>query len=79
MTGVQNTFSYDTVGNPRSVVRDAGTGRLNQSTSFAYSATGDVISITDPRGNITTNSYDTARRLIATTASNQLTTTHKLR
>ena len=74
--GSVTQFSYDTAGNPRSVVRDAGTGRLNQFTSFAYSAAGDVISTTDPRGNITTNSYDTARRLVATTAPNQLTTTY---
>jgi RHS repeat-associated protein len=74
--GSVTQYSYDSAGNPRSIVRDAGTGRLNQLTSFAYSAAGDVISITDPRGNITTNSYDAARRLVATTAPNQLTTTY---
>ena len=44
-------------------------------TIFAYNATGDIISVTDPKqGNITGNSYDAARRLTSTTAPNALVT-----
>ena len=44
--------------------------------SYAYTAQGDVISVTDPKGNITTNAYDAARRLVAATVPNGLTTTN---
>ena len=70
-------FSYDAVGNLTSIVRDAGTGRLNQQTSFGYSAVGDVVSVTDPLQNPTTTStYDAARRLTTTTAANGLMTAY---
>jgi YD repeat-containing protein len=57
-----------TFGDPVSVIRDCcGAGHLNQTTTLAYSAPGDVISSTDPNGNLTTNTYDSDRRRIITT------------
>jgi YD repeat-containing protein len=47
--GTVTQFAYDNFGNQTSIVRDAGAGRLNQRTSFGYSAVGDVVSVTDPR------------------------------
>ncbi|MCK1511032.1 hypothetical protein IVB22_00270 [Bradyrhizobium sp. 190] len=75
--GSVTQFSYDSLGNQTSIVRDAGAGRLNQLTTFTYNPRGDVVSITDPKGNTTTNTYDDARRLITTTAANGLITTYK--
>jgi RHS repeat-associated protein len=74
--GTVTRFSYDSFGNQSSIVRDAGAGRLNQLTTLTYNARGDVVSITDPKGNTTTNTYDAARRLITTTAPNDLITTY---
>jgi RHS repeat-associated protein len=45
-------------------------------TSFGYNVRGDITSITDPNGNITTNTYDSARHLTTTTAPNGLITTY---
>jgi YD repeat-containing protein len=59
-------------GNQTSIIRDIGAGRLNQLTTISYNAVGDPISITDPKGNITTSTYDAARRLTATIAPNGL-------
>ncbi|MDA9529572.1 hypothetical protein ACM42_14310 [Bradyrhizobium sp. CCBAU 25338] len=66
--GVLTQFTYDGSGNQTSILRDAGTGRLNQLTSFAYNDRGDAISAVDPRGNVTAYAYDAARRLTATTS-----------
>jgi RHS repeat-associated protein len=65
-------YGYDGLGNQTSIVRDAG--GLNQLTAIGYSATGDPVSITDPRGNITTSRYDAARRVATTTDPNALIT-----
>jgi YD repeat-containing protein len=74
--GTVTQYSYDGSGNLISVTRDAGTGRINQRTSFAYNARGDVISVLDPKGNITSNIYDAARRLTSTAAPNGLVTAY---
>src|SRR2546430_12278519 len=74
--GIVTQFGYDGFGNQTSIIRDIGPGRLNQLTTIGYSAVGDPISITDPRANITTNTYDAARRLTATTAPNGLMTAY---
>jgi YD repeat-containing protein len=58
------------------IIRDIGPGRLNQLTTITYSAVGDPISITDPRANTTTRTYDAARRLTAATAPNGLITAY---
>jgi YD repeat-containing protein len=74
--GIVTQLGYDSFGNQTSIIRDIGPGRLNQLTTIGYSAVGDPISITDPRANITTNTYDAARRLTATTAPNGLMTAY---
>jgi YD repeat-containing protein len=74
--GSVTSYSYDNFSNQRSVIRDAGAGRLNQSISYGYNAQGDLISITDPKGNTTSNVYDAARRLTSTTVPNGLLTTY---
>ncbi len=61
-------FTYDGLGNPTRIVRDAGAGRLNQTVAMGYDALGDVGSLTDPNGNVSQSTYDAARRLIAVTA-----------
>ncbi|WP_395708201.1 RHS repeat-associated core domain-containing protein [Reyranella sp.] len=43
-------------------------GRLNRTTLYAYDAWGDVISVTDPKDNVTTSAWDAARRLVTTTS-----------
>ena len=50
------------------MVEDAGPGRLNRTTLYAYDAWGDVISVTDPKDNVTTSAWDAARRLVTTTS-----------
>src|SRR5712692_9968946 len=42
--------------------RFRGGGRLNRLTTMSYSAVGDVVSLTDPNGNVTISTYDAARR-----------------
>ena len=74
--GIVTQFGYDSFGNQTSIIRDIGPGRLNQLTTIGYSAVGDPISITDPRANIATSTYDAARRLTATTAPNGLMTAY---
>src|SRR5258708_25190274 len=66
--GIVTQFGYDSLGNQTSIIRDIGPGRLNQLTTIGYNAVGDPISITDPRTNTTTNTYDATRRLTPTTA-----------
>ena len=66
--GTLTTYSYDEAGNRLSMVEDAGPGRLNRMTLYGYNAWGDVVSLTDPNGNVTRSEYDAARRLVATTS-----------
>jgi YD repeat-containing protein len=63
--GTVTQFGYDSFGNQTSIIRDIGPGRLNQLTTIGYNAVGDPVSITDPRANVTTSTYDAARRLTA--------------
>jgi YD repeat-containing protein len=51
-------------GNLTSVVPDFGGHSLNQDTTMAYGAAGDVTSTTDPNGHVTTRTYDADRRLM---------------
>ena len=41
---------------------------LHRTTRYAYNTRGDLTSLTDPKGNVTTRTYDDARRLITTTS-----------
>ncbi len=65
--GTATQYTYDSFGNPLSIVRDAGAGHLNQTTAMTYSALGDVVSLTDPNHNLTTSAYDADRRLTMVT------------
>jgi RHS repeat-associated protein len=65
--GTVTQYAYDGFGNPTSVTRDAGLGRLNQLTSMAYNGLGDVVSVTDPNGHVTTSAYDANRRVTSAT------------
>ena len=66
--GTVTTFTYDEAGNRRSMVEDAGPGRLNRTTTYGYNSRGDVVSATDPNGNVTRSEYDAARRLVVVTS-----------
>jgi YD repeat-containing protein len=66
--GTVTQYTYDGFGNPLSIVRDAGAGHLNQTTTLGYSTLGDVVSLTDPSENVTTSAYDANRRLTNVTA-----------
>lgn len=48
-----------------SVTEDAGPSRLNLLTQFGYDVFGNVTSVTDPKGNISTVTYDAKRRKTA--------------
>jgi len=74
--GSTTRFAYDGVGDLTTMLRDAGTGRLNQQTSFDYSSQGDGIAATDPRGNRTTSTFDADRRLTSTTTPDGLITSY---
>lgn len=65
--GTVTANAYDSYGNLVSVVRDAGPGRLNVTTTSTFDARGDPLTVTDPRSNVTTNTWDAGRRLASTT------------
>lgn len=63
-TSIVTEWNYDTTTEKlTSIVVDKGTGRLNLTTSFGYTSRGDVNSITDPRGKVTSFTWDVKRRL----------------
>jgi YD repeat-containing protein len=58
-TGAVTTLYYDAKGQLTQLTQPpAAAGGTAQTTSFAYNANGDVISTTDPTGNVTTFQYD---------------------
>jgi RHS repeat-associated protein len=62
---VQMTYAYDPDGHLLSVTRANGT---NPSVArLAYTATGKVQTVTDPKGKVTTNAYDADDRLLSVT------------
>jgi RHS repeat-associated protein len=69
--GVVTANTYDSVGNLISTTADygagCGSGHLCQQTSLAYDAIGNAITLTDPKGNVTTSTYDANRRVTSTT------------
>jgi YD repeat-containing protein len=67
---------YDTAGNLLTVVRDAGPGRLNPTTAWTWNARGDPLTVTDPRGNVTTSTYDAGRRVLTTTTPAEWGSSH---
>ena len=60
--------SLDSSGNRTSVIVESRTGgHVNQTTAYGYNGVGDVTSATDPNGDVTTSTWDAARRLATTT------------
>jgi YD repeat-containing protein len=53
---------YDSSENLTSTIVDYGSGHLALTTGFGYDANGEVVSTTDPRGNVTEALYDNDRR-----------------
>jgi RHS repeat-associated protein len=63
---IVTAFEYDTRGNRTAIVADAA--NLRRRTSLAYDSVGNAISMTDPRGGVTTNGWDAGRQLVTTTS-----------
>jgi len=62
---VQTSNAYDADGHLLSVTR--ANGASNAVTRMSYTATGQVRTVTDPNGNVTTNAYDADDRLQSVT------------
>ncbi|MCA9803289.1 MAG: hypothetical protein KC777_15065 [Cyanobacteria bacterium HKST-UBA02] len=68
-TGIVTAFTYDSTTEVlETVVVDYGMGQLNLTTTYDYDSVGNVISVTDPRGNETTYEFDDLRRLTLVTS-----------
>lgn len=67
-TGIVTKFEYASDTDPQAnevvtkVTLDFGTGRKNLVTEYGYNAWGDIISAKDPRGNVSTATFDYKRR-----------------
>lgn len=59
LNGVVTTYAYgDAWGNLTQVVQDAGTGKLNRTTSMVYDVAGRITQSTDPMGRTSTFTYN---------------------
>ncbi len=69
-TGIVTKWNYDTDTEALlSVVRDFGTSpHLNLTTSFEYDKVGNVVAVTDPRGNRGEQTFDASRHVVETIA-----------
>jgi len=68
-TGIVTAYTYDsTTEVMETKVEDYGMSRLNLETVFDYDSVGNIISVTDPRGNETTFEFDDCRRLTLVTS-----------
>ena len=63
---VENRTSFDAFGHVQSTVVENGATDLT--TSNAYNDLGQLVSVTDPRGNVSSTSYDVLGRVIAQTS-----------
>jgi RHS repeat-associated protein len=61
-TNIVTKNAYDSSENLTSTIVDYGSGHLALTTGFGYDANGEVVSTTDPRGNVTETFYDLDRR-----------------
>lgn len=69
-TGIVTKWNYDTDTEVLlSVVRDFGTSpHLNLTTAFEYDKVGNVVAVTDPRGNRGEQTFDASRHVVETMA-----------
>ena len=67
LNGVVSTYTYGTISNPSitdtwgnltGVVQDAGTGKLNRTTTMSYDVAGHVLQSTDPMGKVASFTYN---------------------
>ena len=67
-TGIEATMTYGGYGQPAyCLTRQTGStqsGGFNQTSAFTCNAAGDVLTATDPRGNVTTTTWDALRRKV---------------
>ena len=69
-TGVETQETRDGAGRVLSSVLDAGAGRLNITTEYAYDDDGRQVAVRDPRGTITRTFYDAGTGQVAKTVVN---------
>lgn len=69
--GVVTAYSYDGFGNLTSTIADygpgCGTANFCQQTAMTYDLFGNVVALTDPKGNVSLTSYDLNRRPVMVT------------
>lgn len=65
-TGAVTEFQHDPLGNRTAIVADAANTR--RTTAFAYDSVGNVTATTDPRGGVTTATWDAGRQLLTATS-----------
>jgi len=66
-TTIRNETTYDEMGRILTTVEDAGSSRLNLTTTRTYDEHGRLKTLTNPRGKVTTFDYDNRNRLIRQT------------
>ena len=70
-TGIEATMAYGGYGQPAYCltrqVASAQSGGLVQTSAFTCNTAGDVLTATDPRGNVSTTTWDALRRKVAET------------
>ena len=70
-TGIEATMAYGGFGQPvwclTRQIGSAQSGGFFQTAAFTCNAVGDVLTATDPRGNVTTTAYDSLRRKVSET------------
>ncbi|WP_341963521.1 DNRLRE domain-containing protein (plasmid) [Planococcus maritimus] len=69
-----DTISYDTAGNPTSLITDVGTGRLNLKTSYTY-ALHELVKTVDPQMGTETAVYDSEGNELEVVGANNETIT----
>ena len=78
--GNRTTMGYDTAGGLTSVVDPrgnvSGANPADYTTALTYNATDQILTATDPLGNVITNAYDDAGNLASVTDPNAHTTTY---
>ncbi len=67
-TGIEATMAYGGYGQPAwcltRQIASTQSGGFNQTSAFTCNAAGDVLTATDPRGNVTTATWDVLRRKV---------------